>query len=129
MRLIEHNTRLAVVKLPPDRPTPAWAQEGRFSSVTRTPEEVSIVCESRLVPSEVPPSEDWAWMEVEGPLSFSLVGVLAGLVTPLAEAGVSLFALATHDTDHLLIRSRDLPMARAALTGAGHQVVADSADS
>ena len=101
---------------------PAWAEEGRFSSITRTPTELSIVCESRLVPTHITPTVDWMWLEVEGPLSFSLVGVLAELTAPLAEAGVSVFPIATHDTDHLLIQSQEEQIAREALTKAGHEI-------
>lgn len=123
MRLIQHSARLATVKLPPDSPVPAWAQRGRFSSITRTPEELSIVCEISLVPSDMARPETWVWFEVEGPLSFSLVGVLAALTVPLAEAGVSVFTIATFDTDHLLVRSREEQYAREALTDAGHEIV------
>ncbi len=63
------------------------------------------------------------WLEVEGPLSFSLVGVLAALTVPLAEARVSVFTIATHDTDHLLIRAREEQHSVHALTDAGHEIV------
>lgn len=62
-------------------------------------------------------------LEVDGPLPFSLVGVLAALTVPLAEAGVSVFPIATHDTDHLLIHAREEQHAVDALTGAGHEIV------
>ena len=123
MRLIRHYSPLAIVRLPSDSEVPAWAQSGGFSSFTRTPEELSIVCESRLVPPSLDRSNHWIRLEVEGPLSFSLVGVLAALTIPLAEAGVSVFAVATYDTDHLLIRSKEEQIAYEALTDAGHEIV------
>ena len=123
MRLIRHPALLTIINLPSDGAVPEWAGRGRFSSITRTPEELSIVCESRLVPPDVARSGTWVRLEVEGPLSFSLVGVLAGLTVPLAEAGVSVFPIATHDTDHLLIRHREEQHALDALTGAGHEIV------
>lgn len=123
MRIIRHSTRLATVRLPPDSPIPAWAQRGKFSSITRTPGELSIVCELRLLPPDMAHPETWVWFEVEGPLSFSLVGVLAALTVPLAQAGVSVFTIATFDTDHLLVRSGEEQHAREALTDAGHEVV------
>lgn len=123
MRLIKHATRLAVVKLPPDSTVPSWGSAGEFSSITRTPAGLSIVCEARLVPPDPAPPEPWAWFEVEGPLPFSLVGVLAALTVPLAEAGVSVFPIATYDTDHVLVRARYEQQAREALIGAGHEIV------
>ena len=123
MRLIRHSARLAVVKLLPDASVPPWAQRSEFSSITRTPAELSIVCEIRLVPSDLARPEAWIRLEVDGPLPFSLVGVLAALTVPLAEAGVSVFPIATHDTDHLLIRAREEQHAVDALTDAGHEIV------
>lgn len=123
MRLIEHSARLAVVKLPPNAAVPPWAGDGEFVSITRTPAELSIVCEMRLIPPGLPRREPWMWLEVEGPLSFSLVGVLAALTVPLAEAGVGVFSIATHDTDHLLVRAREGQHAWDALTDAGHVIV------
>lgn len=123
MRLIRHSATLTIVKLPPNAAIPSWAQGGEFLSITRTPAELSIVCEIGLVPTELPPPEPWIRLEVEGPLSFSLVGVLAALSVPLAEAGVSVFPIATHDTDHLLIRAREEHQALDALTDTGHEIV------
>jgi hypothetical protein len=124
MRLIYDPTPLTIAKLPPDHPVPTWADGGRFSSTTRTPGELSIVCETHQVPAQVVHSGQWVRFEVEGPLPFSLVGVLSSLAAPLAEVGVSIFAIATHDTDHLLVRRREEPIARDALTDAGHVIVA-----
>ena len=123
MRLIRHSAQLTVVKLPPDATVPTWAQQGEFSSITRTPAELSVVCDIGLIPPDLARPESWTWLEVEGPLPFSLVGVLAALTVPLGEAGVSVFPIATHDTDHLLIRAHQEQHAVDALTDAGHEIV------
>jgi len=114
---------MTIINLPAESPVPPWANEGRFSSVTRTSDELSIVCEINLVPAELATTDRWVRLEVEGPLPCSLVGVLAALTKPLAEAGVSVFAIATHDTDHLLIRQHEEQFAQDALTETGHLVV------
>jgi hypothetical protein len=129
MRIIRHSTRLAVVKLPPQSLVPSWAQLGEFSSITRSPDELSIVCEIRLIPDDMACPEAWAWLEVEGPLAFTMVGVLATLTLPLAEAGVSVFPIATYNTDHLLIRTREEQLAYDTLTDAGHEIVTAGAPS
>ena len=124
MRLIHHPDHLAVIKLPPDAELPAWVNAGAFSSVTRTPDELSIVCTYQAVPKSAQSPDEWIRFEVEGPLPFSLTGVLAALSVPLARAGVSIYPIATHDTDHLLIRTVEAEAAIATLTEAGHEVVA-----
>jgi hypothetical protein len=55
-------------------------------------------------------------------MPFELTGVLASLASPLAEAGVPLFALSTFDTDYLLIPGKDLERALSALAAAGHRL-------
>lgn len=115
----------AICRLPPDTPLPAWAARvahGDFVSITRTADELSIVCPQAGVPAGVHAALDWRCLKVAGPLDFALTGVMAALAAPLAQVGISVFAVATYDTDYLLIQSADLPRARAALTGAGHDV-------
>lgn len=112
---------LAICRLDAAAPLPEWAG-GSFVSITRTSAELSIVCAQDGVPATVQADRDWRALEVAGPLDLTLTGVLAALVQPLAEAGVGLFALATYDTDYLLVRSRDLERAVAVLRAAGHTI-------
>jgi hypothetical protein len=101
---------------------PAWATHGGLFSVTRTADELSIVCEADYVPSEVEQESGWRALVVEGRLDFALTGILLSLAAPLADAGVSIFALSTFNTDYLLVGANDLPRAVAALRAAGHRV-------
>jgi len=90
--------------------------------VSRTPEELSIVCEEDHIPSGVHAERGFAGLKVVGPLDFSAVGVLAALTAPLAAAGISLFSISTFDTDYILVRLTDLPDAIDALRESGHIV-------
>lgn len=110
-----------VCRLPADSPLPAWATRSTFWSLTRTAAELSIVCAQEVVPPEVRCERGWRCLQVLGPLDFALTGVLASLAGPLAQAGVSLFALSTYDTDYLLVRATDLNAACAVLSSAGHR--------
>ncbi len=115
--------RFAVVRLPPEQAMPAWAWSGVLASATRTETELSIVCADEAVPGTVFTVErGWRALRVAGPLDFSLIGILARLTAPLAEAGASVFALSTFDTDYLLVRATDLERAVGALRAAGHHV-------
>lgn len=113
--------RLAIVRLPPGAAVPAWAWTGPLASVTRTADELSVVCLERSAPATEQAERGWRALMVEGPLDFSQTGVLAALTAPLAEAGVSVFTISTYDTDYLLVREEDLPAATGALRAAGHQ--------
>jgi len=115
----------AVAKLPPDAPVPVWVAGGSFVSVTRTPYELSIVCEQARVPSDITIEGGWRALMVAGPLDFNLTGILASLTAPLSAAGISIFAIGTYDTDYLLVRARNLPRAVGVLRDAGHTVSGD----
>lgn len=114
--------RLAICRLDREAPEPYWLGATSFRSVTRTPEELSIVCDAAVVPPEVTAVRDWRALRVAGVLEFSETGVLSSLATPLAEAGISLFAVSTYDTDYVLVREGDLDRAVAALRCAGFVV-------
>jgi hypothetical protein len=101
----------------------------QFFSVTRTPAELSAVCDADAVPSGVKSEGPWSMLAVRGPLAFNVIGVLAGLATPLAAAGISIFALSTYDTDYVLVRLDDIARAVQALRDAGHIVSDASARS
>jgi hypothetical protein len=113
---------LAIVRLAADAAVPHWATQGRFFSVTRTGDELSIVCTARDVPAGVPSQPGWRALKVLGPFPLSEIGVLAALTAPLTEAQISLFVISTFDTDYVLVKSEQLPAAVAALERAGHQV-------
>ena len=125
LRLSLLDDRLVVCRLEPDSEVPDWATESGFSSITRTLHELSIVCTEEKVPDEVVRESGWRALVVEGPLDFSLVGILASVVTPLAEAGISVFAISTYDTDYLLVRGEQLDSVLSALRKGGHELSAE----
>lgn len=112
----------AVVRLQPGAELPEWVDKGPFRSVTRTDNEVSVVCRDRDVPVGESAEPGWRVLEVLGPLDFSLTGVVASLVVPLAQAGIPIFLISTFETDYLLVRSADLEATAQALGSAGHTV-------
>jgi hypothetical protein len=114
---------LAVCRLPAGEPVPGWAWRGEIVSITRTADELSVVCAADALPSGIVHTPGWRALGVVGPLDFGLVGVLASLSTVLAGAGVSIFAVSTHDTDLILVRTHQLEPALAALRDAGYGLV------
>ena len=114
----------AVCRLASDAPLPDWATATDFFSITRTTDELSIVCRASQVPPEVQSERGWRCLKVNGPLDFSLTGVMVSLAAPLADAAISIFGLATYDTDYLLVKAEDLGRAIHVLTAAGHTISA-----
>ncbi len=123
MRLHLLDPPLAIARLEADAPLPAWAAlDEPLTCVARTASELSIVCSEDRVPDEVRCERGWRALVVEGPLALTLTGVLAALATPLAEAGIVIFALSTFDTDYVLVREADLERTIVTLAAAGHEL-------
>ena len=111
----------AVWRLSADAPLPSIAS-GRFLSMTRTDDELSVVSASTEVPAGATAETGWRCLRVEGPLSFDLTGIVAGLSAPLAREGIPIFVVSTYDTDYLLVKVADLDKACSTLRGEGHTV-------
>jgi len=95
-----------------------------FVFVAKTDAELSLVCETEFVPQNTLAREDgWRAFRVSGVLDFSLVGVLSSLSAVLAEAGISIFAVSTYNTDYLLTRADVFDRAMVALAGAGYAIL------
>jgi putative acetyltransferase len=120
--LIVQDGTYAVCGLDSNSSIPAWATEGNFFSITRTADELSIVCRQNAVAEGIQCERGWHCLRVAGTIPFSVVGVVASLTAPLAEAGISVLVVSTFDTDYLFIKEADFQTAVAALRGAGHSV-------
>jgi hypothetical protein len=120
LNLIVVDGIFAVCRPGADATIPAWATAGHFFSITRTGDELSVVCRQDAVPEGVVGERGWRCLRVAGTMPFSVVGILASLTVPLAEAGISLVAVSTFDTDYLLVKEEDRTVALNALRRRGH---------
>jgi hypothetical protein len=111
----------AVCRLAPDASTPSWVR-GVFTSITRTGDELSIVCADDAVPNGVQVERNWRALRIEGPIPFEMTGVAAALLAPLAEARISIFLVSTFDTDYLLLKDQVFARALDVLRGAGYEI-------
>lgn len=123
MKLKVLDSNFSVVKFSPTEPIPVWALNSNVFSITRTDEELSIVCLSACLPLNeafMDVENDWKCIKVDGVLDFSLTGILASLANPLAENNISIFAISTFNTDYLLVKSHSIEKAKAVLENDGH---------
>jgi len=112
----------AIVRLSPDSPVPDWATRGDFTSITRTPDELSIVCPADNLPPDVHSPHRWICLKLEGPFPFEQTGVLLSFIEPLSRNDIPIFAVSTYDTDYVLI-PEEHARALDILREAGHQLV------
>lgn len=120
--------KYAVCRINRNERIPEWAYRGEFFSITRTDEELSLVCLQENADldefgEDAKCEKEWRILKVEGPLDFSLVGILANLSCIMKEAGVSIFALSTYDTDYIMVKEDKAEAALKALKEYGHEVV------
>lgn len=118
---------LAICRLDARAPIPAWADGGGFVAITRTAEELSIVCDARRVPASVVRVEGRRAFGIEGVVDFATTGVLAGLLAPPAEARISVFTISTYDTDYVLVNERDVLRTAELWRAQGHVVTTTDA--
>lgn len=114
--------RLAVCRLNPRDDIPEWALGSPFYSITRTADELSIICNEENVPEGVKCTRDWQALKLEGPFDFGLVGILASVIDPLADEAIGILAVGSYDTDYVLVKAGQYERAVAVLAGAGHRI-------
>jgi hypothetical protein len=114
--------RLSICRLDAGEEVPAWATKAPFFSVTRTQDELSVVCLEDVVPKSISLERGWRALKLEGTFDLSMVGILASVASPLAEAGASIFVVSTFDTDYVLVREEQLDLAIDTLRACGHRV-------
>jgi hypothetical protein len=125
MNIVSVPGSYAVCRLAPEASLPSWildCEPKEFLSITRTEDELSILCLEKRVPEGTVVEKTWAVLKVQGPLDFALTGILSALAQPLAVAGISIFAVSTYDTDYLLVKTEALEGAKKVLTDAGNKV-------
>ena len=123
LKLVILAERLAVCRLDANGPIPEWAAGECFLSISRTRDELSVICEEHFVPAGVQASRGWRGLKIVGPLDLDLVGSLVSVAVPLAQSNIGILPIGTFETDYILVRDRQLADAIKALRFAGFQVV------
>src|SRR5690242_4005244 len=108
-----------VLKLQPPQPFPVWLNDAPIFFIAQTEDEYSIMCPQILIPEGVIYSADYRCLRVDGDLAFDEIGVVARVSKPLADAGLSLFVVSTHDRDYVLVRQDGLETAIATYQAIG----------
>lgn len=115
--------KFGVCRLNKNERVPEWAKNSEFYSITKTLDELSIVCSQDIIPSDIRCERDWRVFMVVGPLEFSLIGILASISTILAQRGISIFAISTYDTDYILVKDKDIDHAIDALSNEKYEIL------
>jgi hypothetical protein len=123
LRFRRLSVSFAVCRLPANAPAPELTATSLFASVTRTADELSIVCPTDQMPSSAKCEFPWTCFKLEGPFPFALTGVLAAFIDPLAQRGVPVFAISTFETDYVLVKEEHAAVAVETLLTSGHELI------
>ena len=109
----------SLCRLAPGDAIPSWALPSSFYTISKTSDELSVVCQSLYVPAVVKQDGNWRLLKIASVLNLSLTGITAKFSTALANADINLCVIATYETDYILIKQEKLQTAIAALQNAG----------
>lgn len=123
MKFKLYNEKYVVCRLNCNEKIPTWINTENFYSITKTEDELSIVCLEENISENIKCEKDWRVFKILGPLDFSLVGILSKISTLLAENDISIFAISTYDTDYILVKGKDVEKTVKILTDNGHNVI------
>ena len=113
---------MAVCRFDSTAEIPNWIEPSDFYSVTRTDQELTIVCAEAFVAKGATSDTGWRCFKVEGPFDFSEIGIIFSLTQPLAQNKVSVFVISTFDTDYFMVKEQGLAKAVDVLKAAGHEI-------
>ncbi len=120
MKLLKE--KYGVCRLDKKEHIPNWGVDGEFYSITKTEDELSIVCLEDNIPGKIQCEKEWRVLKIEGPLDFSLVGILAAISNLMAKNSISIFAISTYDTDYILVKEKDIDKAIMVLVNDRYEV-------
>lgn len=95
----------------------------KFTFLSKTDEEISLVCPTEKVPSEtISREDDYKAFRIEGILDFSLIGILSKISTILATNKISIFAVSTFNTDYIFVKKENFKKALLLLSKNGFEI-------
>lgn len=123
LTLLELAGDYAISRLDPVAAIPTWADGKGFVSISRTQDELSVVCLADRVPGDIRADGPWVCFKLQGPFPFDATGIALSVIEPLSKANVGIFLVSTFDTDYLLVKGENAERTRALLTEAGHRIL------
>lgn len=109
-----------VCRLSSEDNIPHWCLQSEIYSITKTKDELSILCDLKFIPQGIKCEKPWKALKIEGPLDFALIGILSTISTLLAKNSISIFAISTYDTDYILVKEKDMDNAIKVLSNEGY---------
>jgi hypothetical protein len=104
-----------------EEPIPKKIFESKYYWIGKTEEELSVVCDSKITLNSSKSDGNWSILKLIGQFDFSVVGILADITRVLSEAGISIVALSTYDTDYIMVKTTKVHQAKKVLIEVGYK--------
>jgi hypothetical protein len=123
MKFIVLRGKYSIYKFKNESVLPDWIYSSDFYSVTKTKDELSVIAlQTELFSEDIVRSNDWRIFKIEGPLDFSLAGIIADIAAIFKEKKIPIFTISTYETDYILVKQKDLSAGMKALRDKGHLI-------
>ncbi len=114
--------KYGICTLPATTPIPDWALMQSLISITRTKEELTIVCRQDIIPSQCKCDLNWRCFKVDGTFDLNQTGVISSISSPLADAGISIYVISTYNTDYFMVQEDKVNQTISVLSNSGHSI-------
>jgi uncharacterized protein len=120
LRLLSYH--FGILKLSPDCTFPTWLNDAAMFFLSKTEDECSVFCPQNHIPENISFRGGWRCFRVDGELAFDEIGVAARVSKVLADIGLSIFLVSTHDRDYVFVEEQSLAIAAEAYISANFRV-------
>lgn len=114
--------KFGICRLKANEKLPEWVISSSIFSITRTKEELSVICPVNVIPENIECEINWNCFKVKGPLDFDQIGILSKISNTLYENEISIFVMSTYDTDYIFVKQKNCKAAFYALETAGMKI-------
>ena len=114
--------KYGICALPNTAQIPEWALMQSLISITRTKEELTIVCQQDLIPSQYQSDLNWRCFRVDGTFDLNQIGVISSISLPLTQAGISIYVISTYNTDYFLVQEEKVKQTISVLSDSGYSI-------
>ena len=112
----------AICSLSLNEELPAWIFNSSFYNISKTNTEISIVCETKVVPFGIKKSDSWKILSIQPGNNVLLKNITAKFSAALATTAIDFYVIATYDKDHFMIKEENFKKAIRTLKKTGFQI-------
>ena len=118
----------AICRFDKEASVPQWIIKSDFYNITKTPDELSLVCNQDLIKTSETTliDKNWRCIKIDNLLDLSLTGIIAEISKILKESKIPIFTISTYNTDYIFVKDQKLENAIECLKKNGHHITIEN---